>query len=251
MNILMWEEFVAHPEAGPWAVAIGVFDGVHLGHRRLVQAVLEASSGYKSAVVTFRENPKKILRPTGFKGDISGLGGRLEALASLGLDSCVLIDFSLDFGTLLGAEFLKFLAGAGVKSVHIGPNFRCGHKMETNAQSMAAMGAALGVAVTIVDPVLRAGHPVSSSRIRNAILEGAVDEAALLLGRPHRIFVDENGNLDRAVVAPPPGLYRVALHGKDWSVPGVAELSSAGLRIEGECEGLISLDFINLVSREL
>jgi riboflavin kinase/FMN adenylyltransferase len=251
MNILPWEEFISHPEAGPWAVAIGAFDGVHLGHRRLVRAVLESSSGYKSAAVTFRENPKKILRPASFKGDISSLGGKLESLASLGLDSCVLIDFSLDFGTLLGADFLGLLVKAGVRSIHVGPNFRCGHKMDTNAQSLAALGAKHGVDVTIVDPVLSAGHPVSSSRIRNAILEGAVDEAASLLGRPHRILVDDQGNLDRAVVAPPPGLYRVTLCGKDRSTPAVVELTASGLRIEGEYEGLKSLDFINSVSREL
>ncbi|MEW6548393.1 MAG: FAD synthetase family protein [Spirochaetota bacterium] len=251
MKILPWDDFAARREPGPWAVTIGVFDGVHLGHQRLVKAVLESSKGRKTAAVTFRENPKKILRPSSFRGNIFDLEAKLEALAALGLDYCVLIDFSLNFGTLSGAEFLGILVGAGVSSIHVGPNFRCGHKMDTNAQCLAEMGSGMGTEVAIVDPVLKAGHPVSSSRIRNLILEARLEEAAELLGRPHRIKVGEGLGLPGDVATPPPGLYKVVLRGEGWTRSDTVEILQGRLGIQGECEGLKSLDFIHSVSREL
>ncbi|PKL06247.1 MAG: riboflavin biosynthesis protein RibF [Spirochaetae bacterium HGW-Spirochaetae-9] len=204
MNILAWSDFIASREYEPLAVMIGVFDGVHRGHQSLMDAVLAKRPAMKTAVVTFMENPKKILHPQTFRGSLFNLDQKIDSFAEAGFDACVLIDFSQNFGTLSGADFLSLLADAGVRYVCIGPNFRCGYKMDTNAQALAAVCGKLGIEARIVEPVMYGGHPVSSSRIRNAVLEGRLAEAAVMLGRPHTVEVD---GTDTAL--PPDGCYAV------------------------------------------
>lgn len=202
MKVLTWDEFIhdgsctsssdnQEQQRGgqPLAATIGVFDGIHLGHRRLMDSVLARKPGMIATVITFKDSPKKILHPQNFKGDIFSLERKIQVFDRAGFDLCVLIDFSRNFGTLSGAEFLGFLAAAQVKFLCIGPNFRCGHKMDTNAQMLVKVCAGLGVEATIAEPVLYNGHPVSSSRIRNAILEGRMGEATDMLGRPHEVDV--------------------------------------------------------------
>ncbi|MDP2790884.1 MAG: FAD synthetase family protein [Rectinemataceae bacterium] len=206
MNILSWSDFIASREYEPLAVMIGVFDGVHRGHQRLMDAVLAKRPTMKAAVVTFRDNPKKFLHPQTFKGSLFSLDQKIDSFAQAGFDACVLIDFSQNFGTLSGADFLSLLADAGVKYVCIGPNFRCGYKMDTNAQALAGICSKLGMEARIVEPVMYGGHPVSSSRIRNAVLEGRLPEAAEMLGKPHTVEMD---GID--TVMPPDGCYDVIL----------------------------------------
>lgn len=221
MNILGWSEFIATREYEPLAVMIGVFDGVHRGHQRLMDAVLSKRPAMKAAVMTFRNNPKKILHPQTFKGSIFSLDQKIDSFAEAGFDACVLIDFSQNFGTLSGADFLSLLAHAGVRFVCIGPNFRCGYRMDTNAQALVGACDRLGMEARIVDPVMHGGHPVSSSRIRNAILEGRLAEAAEMLGRPH--IVEVEGIDERSAgefmfgtttdtVLPPDGCYDVVIN---------------------------------------
>ena len=219
MNIIAWADFISSSSSVPLAATIGVFDGVHRGHRKLVETVLSKGPALRSAVLTFSENPKKILHPQTYKGCLFSLEQKIDTFGALGVDACVLIDFSLNFGTLSGAEFLFFLAKAGVRFICVGPNFRCGHKMDTNAQALAEISGKLGMAAEIVEPVMSGGHPVSSSRIRNAVLEGRLGEATQMLGRPHTVLArfepSGEGKLSVAeipeVVLPPPGLYKVVL----------------------------------------
>lgn len=216
MRLVDWADFVASRASGPFAATVGVFDGLHQGHRRLIDSVLAKSPALKTAAVTFKENPKKILRPQNFNGSLFSLGQKTEAFAGLGFDYCVLIDFSRNFGTLSGAEFLALLADAGMRFLCVGPNFRCGHNMDTNAQALALICRELGVETEIVEPVLYGGHPVSSSRIRASVLSGRLEEAAAMLGRPYVVDVlsGETGpsgalELRSEAVLPPSGLYRV------------------------------------------
>ncbi|HAP54721.1 MAG TPA: hypothetical protein DCQ16_01915, partial [Spirochaetaceae bacterium] len=187
MKILDWDEFIKTGCGKPRAASVGVFDGVHRGHQRLLNLVRAKTPSMESCVVTFRENPKRILRPSSFKGSIFNLGKKLEILESEGLDTCVLIDFSSDFGTLSGADFLGLLKKAGVSFLTVGPNFKCGYKMDTNAALLAELCGGLGIEAAVAEPVLYSGHPISSTRIRNAILEGRLTEASDMLGRPYEI----------------------------------------------------------------
>jgi riboflavin kinase/FMN adenylyltransferase len=187
VRILDWDEFINADPGKPVAASVGVFDGVHRGHQRLLSLVKAKTPSMESCVITFRENPKRILRPNSFKGSIFSLEKKLQILESEGLDICVLIDFSADFGTLSGAEFLGLLKKAQVGFLTVGPNFRCGYKMDTNAARLAELCVGLGIEAVVAEPVLYSGHPISSTRIRNAIVEGRLTEASDMLGRPYEI----------------------------------------------------------------
>jgi len=261
MRIMNWADFIATRDYAPLSVTIGVFDGVHRGHQRLMDRVLSRRPAMKAAVITFRDNPKKILRPQSFKGSIFMLDQKIDAFEAAGFDVCVLIDFSQNFGTLSGAEFLSLLANAGVKFVCVGPNFRCGHKMDTNAQALAEICGKLGVEARIEDPVLSGGHPVSSSRIRNAILEGRIAEAAEMLGRPYVVEIGKIESLSSGgfslqaaedALLPPAGAYEVVLD------PSTGNESRKNVRVEGgtiiaasgEARGAKRVAIMNVVSQE-
>jgi len=262
MNILGWSDFIASKEYEPLAVMIGVFDGVHRGHQRLMDAVLAKRPAMKAAVVTFKDNPKKILHPQTFRGSIFSLDQKIDSFADAGFDACVLIDFSQNFGTLSGADFLSLLADAGVRYVCIGPNFRCGYKMDTNAQALVGVCGRLGMEARIVEPVMHGGHPVSSSRIRNAILEGKLAEAAEMLGRPHTVEVvgiveRSDGSLALGTtidtVLPPEGCYDVVIDpeaGRE-SIRTSARIEAGKIFVEAlENRAARRVAIVNVVSQE-
>jgi len=263
MTILSWAEFIATRELAPLSVTIGVFDGVHLGHRRLLDTVLSKSPSMKSSVITFKDNPKKVLHPQSFKGSIFSMEQKLDVFRTAGIDACVLIDFSQNFGTLSGAEFLSLLANAGVKFLCVGPNFRCGHRMDTNAQALAEISRRLGMEAEIAEPVLYGSHPVSSSRIRNAIVEGRLSEAADMLGRPHKVELeavtdrqaDASGGMALRPTAdallPPEGNYRVVVETATGKESLVARIGEGLIRVEsmkGRGAGRVAI--MNVVSQE-
>lgn len=272
MKVLDWDDFVASSDLAPLSVTIGVFDGVHRGHQKLIETVLSKRPAMRCAVITFRENPKKLLHPHTFRGNIFTLDQKIEAFSAADLDACVLIDFSRNFGKLSGAEFISLLARAGVKFVCVGSNFRCGHKMDTNAQTLVDLCGALGIEARIVESVLQGGHPVSSSRIRNDVLEGRLAEAAEMLGKPHVVGIAGSeragGGFPALVpvedaVLPPEGRYIVRLTadsrlesaagGPEASGMGKAEARIAGGRIilDGLDPGSVGrVAIINVVSQE-
>jgi len=259
MNITAWADFISSSPSLPFAVTIGVFDGVHRGHQKLIGTVLSKRPALQSAVLTFSENPKKILHPQTYKGSLFSLEQKIDTFAASGIDACVLIDFSQNFGTLSGAEFLFLLAKAGVRFICVGPNFRCGHKMDTNAKELAEISRKLGMTAEIVEPVMSGGHPVSSSRIRNAILEGRLGEAAQMLGRPHtilaRLVSGAKPGLSVAempeMVLPPEGLYKVLLDPDSRKEAALARIEEGRMFIEAsDARGATRVAIIELVSQE-
>jgi riboflavin kinase / FMN adenylyltransferase len=259
LNILSWQDFIASRSTFPWSVTIGAFDGVHRGHQKLIGEVRSREPEARSAVITFRENPKRILHPHTYWGSISSLGQRLEVIETCGVQSCVLIDFSENFGTLSGALFLASLEAAGVGFIFIGPNFRCGHRMDTSAQKLVELAASLGMKASIVEPELYAGHPISSSRIRNAVLEGRLAEAAAMLGRPYTLELGVTwkaaGSFWKAepgegALLPPEGHYSVALEGGEERTGLQASVSGGAVVMDGDPRGSSRLTFLESVSRE-
>jgi riboflavin kinase/FMN adenylyltransferase len=272
MIVLDWDDFIASNNPAPLSVTIGVFDGVHRGHQKLIETVLSKRPQMRCAVITFRDNPKKLLHPHTFKGNIFSLEQKIEAFGDAGLDACVLIDFSRNFGKLSGAEFISLLARAGVKFVCVGSNFRCGHKMDTNAQALVELCAKLGIEARIVESVLQGGHPVSSSRIRNDVLEGRLADAAEMLGKPHVVEIARSEPAADGAMAlvpaedavlPPEGRYIVGLSPDgelkpDAGADGAGGLMMAEARIgDGRivlkdvgCSGARRAAIINVVSQE-
>jgi riboflavin kinase/FMN adenylyltransferase len=159
--------------SGPRAVALGTFDGVHLGHRRVIETLLDA--GPEPTVVTFDPHPRTAL---GNRVDLlMSLDRRLELLAGLGVDAALVVEFTLDVARLEPRAFAdEFLRPLGAETVVAGEDFRFGRAREGDLALLESLGF-----VTRPVPLLEG---VSSTRIRELVRDGDVQGAAALLGRP-------------------------------------------------------------------
>lgn len=179
---------LADVPAGERAVALGSFDGVHLGHRAVIGAAVAtaAERGLKSAVITFHPPPIAVLRPQVKLVQLSALSRRAALIAELGADELVIVRFDREFAALDADAFAtRVLAGAlGARHVSVGENFHYGHRARGTPAKLTEEGRRLGFDVH-VEPLLEmGGAPISSSRVRDLIAAGAVEQAAELLGRP-------------------------------------------------------------------
>lgn len=169
------------------AIAIGSFDGVHLGHRAVIERTmaLAAGSELRSSVVTFHPHPVSVLRPELAPRELSTPQRKLELITEIGPDELVVIRFDLELSQRTHEEFATdVIAGAlGARHVVVGTNFRYGHRAQGTVETLTAAGAALGFTVEPAPLVEIAGAAVSSSRIRDLIAAGEVGAAARLLGR--------------------------------------------------------------------
>ena len=158
---------------GPRAVALGTFDGVHLGHRRVVEALLQV--GPEPTVVTFDPHPRTAL---GNRVEVlTSLERRLELLAELGVMAALVVEFTLEVASLEPEEFAEqVLRPIGAETVVAGEDFRFGRARKGDLATLEALGFA-----TKPVPIL---EDVSSTRIRSLIRAGGVEDAAKLLGRP-------------------------------------------------------------------
>ena len=170
------------------AVTIGNFDGVHLGHQKILQGVLERAqrSGLMSAVLTFYPHPARVLRPAQAPALLETLEQRLAAVESMGIESALVIQFDAELAKLGPEDFVRrFLVDAmRAESVLIGGNFRFGHQQAGDAKLLTELGARWDFSTEVVPPLVEDGMVISSSAIRNALREGDVEQAARMLGRP-------------------------------------------------------------------
>jgi riboflavin kinase/FMN adenylyltransferase len=170
------------------AVAIGNFDGVHLGHRRLV-AEAEARArarGARAGVLTFEPHPVCVLKPALAPPLLTSLSRKLELLAGLGLDAAVVHPFDRGYAGTPAAEFAgrDLAGGLGVADVVVGYDFTAGRE-RARVDALRPLLAARGIALHVVEPVTYDGLVVSSTKIREFLLEGNVAAAATLLTRPY------------------------------------------------------------------
>ncbi|MDR0589146.1 MAG: FAD synthetase family protein, partial [Spirochaetaceae bacterium] len=185
VRILDWSRFMEGAlldgsVRGETAMTVGVFDGVHRGHQALIEKIVQRAPGCVPTVLTFRQNPKKVLCPGEYRGDIVGLDRKMIFFEALGVELVILIDFSGNFSKLKGRDFIGFLKSRGsLNFLAVGSNFRCGCGLDTGVSELKR----LNPETEVVPPVMEEGIPVSSSRIREAIFSGGLDKAAVLLGR--------------------------------------------------------------------
>jgi len=170
------------------AIALGSFDGVHLGHRRVIEATMAAArdAGLRSSVVTFQPHPMAVLRPEIAPHELSSPERRARLIAELEPDELVVIPFTHEFSLLDHEAFAEHVLAErlGAASVSVGRNFRYGHRAQGSIETLAAAGERLGFGVVAAPLLEMDGAPVSSSRIRDLIAAGEVGHAAQLLGRP-------------------------------------------------------------------
>lgn len=175
-------------DAPPAVVTIGNFDGVHLGHKRILEGVLERArhTSALAVVVTFDPHPLRVLRPSEAPPLILTLEERLAALQALGLDAALIVRFDLELSRLSPEEFVRrfLVEGLSACAVLIGANFRFGHRQAGDAEQLAELGRRFGFAVECIEPVTLRGEVISSTAIREAVLQGEVSRAGRWLGRP-------------------------------------------------------------------
>ncbi|MDR2019154.1 MAG: FAD synthetase family protein, partial [Treponema sp.] len=232
MQIIEWSRFLNDglPLGGKQAsMTIGVFDGVHRGHRVLIDRIVRHNDSSVPVIITFRQNHKKARRGQNYMGDISSFRQKSALVESLGVELMLVVDFSESFRHLPGLEFIRLLEEHGNMSFFaVGTNFRCGCHLDTDAQAIQRINARRGIPTDIVETLMEGPHPISSSRIRGAIAGGNLREAAAMLGGDYTADISDaavpSGGADltwdlasRGRVLPPPGKYPVLLCGKNGS----------------------------------
>ena len=170
------------------ALSVGNFDGIHLGHQKILRGVAERARATRAlaAAVTFDPHPLKILRPADAPPLIATLAQRLAGLEEIGLDAALVLRFDLELSRLAPEQFVReiLVEALGLRTILVGANFRFGHRQAGDVNLLGELGSRLGFAVEIVPRVVVRGVLVSSTAIRQAVLEGRVERAARLLGRP-------------------------------------------------------------------
>lgn len=190
MTALLLHSPGAH-DIGPAAVALGVFDGVHVGHQALVSdtIALAHARGIASVVLTFDRDPDQVVTPGRAAPQLSTLEDKLDLLAALGPDAVLVVPFTEELAALTPAQFCERVLCDATEPVAcvVGYDFRFGAKAAGDAATLRSLGELHGFEV-ITHPLVRiGGAPVTSSRIRALVSSGDVAQAAELLGRPHRL----------------------------------------------------------------
>jgi riboflavin kinase/FMN adenylyltransferase len=183
------------PPPGGSAVSIGAYDGVHLGHRALLEELGRGAraDGLTTAVVTFDRHPATVVRPESAPCLLCDLDQKLELLESAGVELAVVVPFDTERANETAEDFVTgiLVDGLGARRVVVGEDFHFGHGRKGNVALLREMGEAAGFQVEGVtlqaDAPGTAALPISSTRIRRLVADGRVEEAGSLLGRPHQV----------------------------------------------------------------
>lgn len=224
------------------SLAIGVFDGVHLGHQQVIrQAIADARQHEAiSVALTFDRHPSSVVAPERAPRLIYSLPQKLRAVESLGIEATLLLQFTPEFSRKTGEDFIRELVRdlGGIYSICVGAEFTFGHKRGGNVDLLRRLGSELhfqahGLAALALD-----GQTVSSTRIRECVRAGNLDAASQMLGRTYAVagVVIEGDKLGRTLdaptaniditglVLPPNGVYAVHAEIDNRSYRAVANL---------------------------
>jgi len=171
-------------------LTIGVFDGVHLGHKHLISRLKELArkQGYLSGVITFSQHPQEVLSPRTRLPSLTGIEQRLALLQDEGVDIVIPLPFTPQLADLSPKQFLKLLKEfLKMKGLVVGPDFALGKDRQGDIDYLRRLGKEMGFSVTAVPPMTMDGEVVSSTAIRKALAEGDMKQARKLLGRPFRL----------------------------------------------------------------
>jgi riboflavin kinase/FMN adenylyltransferase len=167
-------------------VTIGVFDGIHLGHQRLLNHLRDEArrKNWLSGVVTFKSHPKAVLSSENKLLWLSDLETRISLLRGLGIDVIVVLPFTSELSRLTARRFVQLLKEhLKMRGLIIGPDFALGKDREGDAEKLRLLGQEIGFSVEVIPPVVLDGQVVSSSAIRQALAQGDMKKAEKLFGR--------------------------------------------------------------------
>ncbi len=241
-------DLAALRSTGPYVVTIGRFDGVHLGHRHLLdQTIADArDQDIRALAITFEPHPEQIFRPDAPLQRLTTPAAKAALLAASGVDAVAILPFSAEFARQTAEEFVAVLVAAtGLRALWIGADFALGHKRGGNADRLTELGQEAGFAVHTVERIrLHGTEMISATNIRRHIVAGNVALAAQLLGRPYalvgtvvhgakrgRTIGYPTANLDQApeLIVPPNGIYATTVSVADM-VEDHAAMTSVGVR---------------------
>ncbi|MFC6881017.1 bifunctional riboflavin kinase/FAD synthetase [Actinomadura yumaensis] len=175
---------------GRSVVTIGVFDGVHRGHQRIVGAAAEEARrrGLRSVAITFDPHPDEVVRPGTHPPLLSTARRRIELLEGLGTDAVVVVPFTLELSRVPPDEFVRSVLVERLHAAHVivGEDFRFGHRAKGDVPLLQELGEKYDFTAEGV-PLVANGGTISSTCIRERLDEGRVEDAAHALGRPHRV----------------------------------------------------------------
>lgn len=226
------------------ALTVGVFDGVHLGHRYLIGKVLDRAKSQErlSGVITFYPHPREVLTPELHPGYLASLPERIRLLYDLGVDIVVTLRFNRELAALPAADFIGHLHNdLRMRELVVGSDFALGKGREGTAERLKAIGDEMGFSVTIVDQMSTDEHIISSTAIRRALAEGDTPTAAKLLGRPVFLsglvvqgarrgrtigFPTANVAVDKGCVVPANGVYATRASFRGQTFPSVTNIGT-------------------------
>jgi len=260
---------------------MGVFDGVHEGHRALIRHAAQRARSMDATLTaaTFDPHPTAFLRPEHFQGLLTLVGRRVELLRDAGADKVEILHFDAQLSHMVAEQFVAQIV---VEQLHaslviVGTNFRFGHMAQGDVSLLQKLGLKYGFEVEVFDLVGDAGV-WSSTRVRQAILDGDVARADVLLGRPHRLtgtvvhgdhrgrelgFPTANLEVQGGLIIPADGVYSGLLHTRTEVYPAAISIGTnptfegvLGRRVEAFAMGqsgldlygqVVDLDFIGFV----
>jgi riboflavin kinase/FMN adenylyltransferase len=217
--------------AQPIVLAAGTLDGVHQGHKEVVSTAAwkARKNRHESWVLTFEPHPLRVLAPDRAPPLLTSTEHKLHLLRSLDVNGCLIMDFTRELTRELASQepeaFLDWLKASipSLSEIVVGTNWTFGHRGRGNVDLLRQWADSNRLRVNIVNPILWKGEPVSSTRIREAVQRGELEEARHMLGRPFSVFgtVVPGAHIGRELgyptaniraigeVKPPPGIYAV------------------------------------------
>jgi len=230
------EELVDISPGKDMLLTIGVFDGVHLGHKYLISQLIKRATeqNLSSGVVTFRQHPLEILSPKTKLSYLTDISEKADLLKREGVGSVIQLSFTTETAQLSARQFAGLLKKhLRMQGLVIGPDFALGRNREGNVDILGELGQDIGFSVTVVPPVKVNGDVVSSTAIREALADGNIKRVINLIGRPFSLkgriatgegrgsklgFPTANLELDEKLALPADGVYATwaGLDGKSY-----------------------------------
>jgi riboflavin kinase/FMN adenylyltransferase len=233
-------------------LTIGVFDGVHLGHKYLISQLKEYArqQNLLSGIVTFRQHPQEVLSPQSKLPFLTDLSQRADLLKNEGIEAIITLSFTRELAQLSAGQFLSLLKEyIRMRGLVIGYDFALGRNKEGNTDALRALGQEMGFSVIVVPPIIIDGEVVSSTAIRNALAEGDMNRVQNLIGRPFRLhghvipgagrgmelgFPTANLDIDPEQALPTEGVYATWTYIDNKAYQSVTNIGSRPTFSDGE-----------------